>query len=446
MRRRAAAAGLAGLLALACPAAAAAAPAIISATVYGGPGGRAEQRSTTLSGCPTFAGPATMYAYPGSLAQTFPADSTWSLATVLTCGLQLPLSAVGEVQVVNPARGLEPAIAAGSLSEPGAWHDPQAPGALPVVSQNGSGGELTYFRPWLGGSDENARDEVQSDTPIALAVYQAGTVLTVVPSHRILASGRASVKVSLAAAVRTAAGAPLSAAALSWSWSFGDGGASARVGPSHTYVPGVYDVTVQAVDNRTGVAGTATFTLSVRAGRGTGGPAQSGGGRHGTAPSGPVNSAGGTPGGRPGSSRQPPSPAGAAASRSAPANAAGRRSVARTGSVAAKPAPAPAARRQASAARGRRPAEHRRRPAVEHVRRGTRVVTGRLVSDVIPLPAGASPLRTAAATSPALRSAGSGNAVAPILGSVLAVGLLLALGAGRELHGRRAWRRLAARA
>ena len=73
------------------------------------------------------------------------------------------------------------------------------------------------------------------------------------------------------------------------------------------------------------------------------------------------------------------------------------------------------------------------------------VVTGQLVSDVTPLPAGESPLvhveAGVAATSQAARTRSSGSPLGPIVGG-LAVIALLALGARRELRGKRDWRTL----
>jgi hypothetical protein len=67
-------------------------------------------------------------------------------------------------------------------------------------------------------------------------------------------------------------------------------------------------------------------------------------------------------------------------------------------------------------------------------------VHGQLVSDVTPLAAGTSPLvrvvPAAVATAPPARQAVRAS-VLPVVGAVFAVLLLLGLGAGRELHGRR---------
>jgi hypothetical protein len=70
------------------------------------------------------------------------------------------------------------------------------------------------------------------------------------------------------------------------------------------------------------------------------------------------------------------------------------------------------------------------------------LVDGQLISDVVPLPPGSSPLvhvTPAAATPEAAVRQASRLSAAPALGAALAVSVLLALGAGRELRGRRRW-------
>jgi hypothetical protein len=69
-------------------------------------------------------------------------------------------------------------------------------------------------------------------------------------------------------------------------------------------------------------------------------------------------------------------------------------------------------------------------------------VSGQLISDVTTLPPGASPLvhvTSAAATPQAAVRQASRLSTAPAVGGALAAGLLLVLGAGRELRGRRRW-------
>jgi hypothetical protein len=70
------------------------------------------------------------------------------------------------------------------------------------------------------------------------------------------------------------------------------------------------------------------------------------------------------------------------------------------------------------------------------------LVSGRLISDVTTLPPGSSPLvhlTPAAATPEASVRQASHLSAAPAVGGALAVAVLLVLGAGRELRGRRRW-------
>ncbi|MFZ0089721.1 MAG: hypothetical protein WAL63_09465, partial [Solirubrobacteraceae bacterium] len=98
--------------------------------------------------------------------------------------------------------------------------------------------------------------------------------------------------------------------------------------------------------------------------------------------------------------------------------------------------PRPTPRREPKAKPG-----HTRRPGPSTTR--GQLVNGRLISDVIPLPAGASPLvrpaPAAAAPAGAVREATRAPAL-PITLGPLAVIALLGLGARRELRGRRRWR------
>ena len=62
-----------------------------------------------LGGCPSYPGANPIYLYPPG--QPYQLTSTsWSLSTVLTCGLQIPLGAVTGVQVLNPGHGFEPML------------------------------------------------------------------------------------------------------------------------------------------------------------------------------------------------------------------------------------------------------------------------------------------------------------------------------------------------
>ncbi len=216
------------LITLACDAASAAADqAVVNATVYPGPKGSISTRTASLSmlsGCTPYSGANPMYLYPGGQPLQLPLSSTWALSTVLTCGLQVPLTDVTNVQVVRSpsSRGLEEPLTDAELSDSSQW---QEAGALPVISTDGSENQNTYTRPWKGGSDRNASDQVTvQGEPIAIAVYESGPPLTVNASGRTLSESATAMRVKFAATVRDANGASVPAASLTWSWNFGDGG------------------------------------------------------------------------------------------------------------------------------------------------------------------------------------------------------------------------------
>jgi hypothetical protein len=75
---------------------------------------------------------------------------------------------------------------------------------------------------------------------------------------------------------------------------------------------------------------------------------------------------------------------------------------------------------------------------------GGPLITGQLIADVTPLAPGASPLvhSVAAPTSAPPARQATRTSRLPALAAALVVALLLALGAGRELRGRRDWRTL----
>ena len=138
---------------------------VVSATIYGGSSGVSTQTVTlgTLNGCPLYSGSSPMYLYPGDQPYSPAASSSWALSTVVQCGLGQPLSDLTNVQVESPAHGFETPLTSAELSDPSQFHDPATPDALPVISVDGNEDQNTYVRPWLGGSDDNAGDQVIAD-------------------------------------------------------------------------------------------------------------------------------------------------------------------------------------------------------------------------------------------------------------------------------------------
>ena len=179
---------------------------------------------------------------------------------MINCGLQIPIGDVNDAQVVNPTHGFQAPLSNADLTDPSRYQDPQAPDALPVISVDGTENQTTYIRPFRGGADANARDEVtETGAPITLVVYANGPPLIVHASARTLSSTATATTAKLSAAVQTAAGAPVAPSALTWSWTFGDGGTSSAASPTHSFAPGSYEVSVQVTQVAGGTGGTATI-------------------------------------------------------------------------------------------------------------------------------------------------------------------------------------------
>ena len=438
--------------------AAAADPTVATATIYPGPGASIKTQTvslSTLNGCTPYTGASPMYLYPPfPTGQPFqvPTSSSWSLSTVLTCGLGVPLTDLTNVQVVrSPAsRGLEDPLTSAQLTDASQW---QAAGALPVISTDGSEDQTTYTRPWRGGHDDNGADQVTvQGEPIAIAVYESGPPLKVTASQTTLSRTPKTVKVRFAATVRDSHGANVSSSSITWNWSFGDGASSNAPSPMHAFAPGDYPVTVQVTDTAAGTGGTDTIQVVAHtSNQGTGSHGHSGGGKHtkSRAPTGPDRSRGTHPGEGAGSAKG--SGAGGSANGSgtngATPGAAASQSTggaANSGSqTASDHVPAGGAHPTTTASQPPTlPGPHHQ--ADEHSRHVTitasaPVVRGRLISDVTPLsPAGsalvhgAPPSRSAA---PQVRQATTVSLLPALLGGLAVIGLL-ALGAAHEFRGR----------
>ncbi len=434
-------------------------PTVVRATVYPASSGSVSSPSvslSTLEHCPQYSGPTYTYLYPGEQPYAPPVGSSWALSNVLSCGLKVPLADVTSVQVYSPRFGFQAPLASADLTDPSQF---QAGGALPVISYAQGGEESTYVRPWRGGADQNANDQVIEDgSPVVIVVYENGPALDVVATQHTVSTTNKAVTVRFGATVRTDAGAALHASALTWSWNFGDNRTSTSRMPTHSFVPGVYPVTVQVTDHGTGSGGTDTITVR----------ADSAGG-NGNSPNGPDHSNGNHPGGpagtgsanataTPGQGHTQKSTTGGqqkpqrhSTGQTTPAasggSTAGGSAPPPVGGSAPPPVPSvkpstnstPASTRHTSV-----PVRKRRTPAIGASPQAP-VVDGRLISEVTTLAPSASPLvqvvHTPLATAPSVRPARSAS-VLPVLAAGLIVVLLLGLGAGSELRGRRDWRAL----
>jgi hypothetical protein len=424
----------------------------VSATIYPSSQGGVSHGSVglqALEACPEYAGSNPVYLYPPG--QPFQLTQTsWSLSTVLSCGLQIPLNDVSSVQIVSPSHGFEAPLSNADLTDPTLYQDAQAPDALPVISVDGTEDQTTYIRPFRGGSDANAGDEVTgTGAPIALVVYANGPPLVVHASARALSSTKTATTAKLSATVQTAAGAPLSAAALTWSWTFGDGGTSAAATPKHRFVAGSYEVTVQVTDVAGGTGGTATMQFRTPAKPASGHTNQNGGtrptksksstgtenGKHGTHQGGQTGSHGSAGSGAAQSTTTSRS------TSTTPSTTTATRPTTRTQSktsTAVATPPASATTTTTNAPPPHRAAARRHTPAARTAPAGPQV-SGRLISDVITLPQSSSPLvhLTPAATAapPQVRQATHSRNLA-VPGAALVVAMLLGLGAWWELRGR----------
>jgi PKD repeat protein len=433
-----------------------------------------------LSQCPQYGKPLMQeYGLGGSSEPVELPSTTWSLATVLGC-LQPAVQvsdATGGVTVFTqdgaPESGPGSTLSAGDLVAPTTFNDPSE---SPLVSDLGS--SMRYNRPWRGGDDEDFLDQVTESAPIAVAVFEGRQIPVNASASPTTVAQGGTVSFSASA----------SGSGLSYQWSFGGGApSSTQPNPQVTFASaGVWTVSLLVTDDN-GDAGHAQLTETVTASGSTTSTTPT---TPGTVTTGPTKSSGTTPDGSPGPpaapthkpTRQPTStrtspsagtgnrhkktaptsttqtsttPSAGAGSGSSGSGASGS---ARSGSSGAgstgagTPTSATTPTSTATAPRRRKaPTSHLAPPAPG----APRLVTGELISDVVPLPESASPLVHAVAasatpaTAPALHPP-SGPSVVPIIASVLTVLVLLGAGAGRELggsgRGRRLWRFIHARA
>lgn len=450
------AAALVGGLTAAAPASAD--QAVVTATVYAGSAGGVsypEASANTLSGCPSYSGPSTIYLYAAGqpagqgAPQQLALSSTWTLATVLGCGLGVPVTDVTAVQVATNNRGFESPLSNAQLIDPGQYQDPQAPGALPVIFADGAEDQNTYVRPWLGAPDGNAGDEVVGQgTPIRLAVFEKGQPLTVRITDSTVSDSKSTVKKRFTPVVSDPAGASIPASGLRYSWSFGDSATATGATPTHAFVPGTYPVTLQVADPASGTGGVQTIEVTANVSAAHGKHTRSGASRHhrSGAPTGPSHSSGSHssgshPGGAAGSGKG--ANAHTASSHDASAGnggASGQSSTSTSASAAHRSSGAGNA-----AARSHRPPPARQPTHTPAGATPTTRVNGRVISDVKPVSARAalaivsSPASSAGA--PAVRQATTASSSSSVVASALVVLVLLGLGAGSELRSRVAWRR-----
>ena len=434
------------LVVAACSAAAASADVpVVSATIYPGSSTRVLPLQA-LQECPS-TDETQLYVPPPAPSSNLPSASTWTLATVLSCALQIPISDVTNVEVQRGnGSGFEQPLSNGDVVDPTLYQDPQDRNALPVVASNGPSGPNYYARPFRGGSDDNGRDGVTADGPITILVWVKSQPLVVaIKPHPV--PGSKALKFS--ASVKTAEGTAVSPSSLKWQWTFQDTGeTSTEPTPVHGSPWPSCFVSVQVTDSASGDAGTDTRSVTTPNKPAPGKQNQSGGHKHtnSKSPTGKDNGGsndkpgGGYSSGQPGptththqpQTTQPSSPATNPTSTtpSTPTPSTPATTPATTPTTTPESTPTP------SGPRPKRTEPQNTPPPAT----GT-LVTGRLVADVTPLPQKSSPLVRATASAAPVPTVRQATTVTTspwtAIGAGLAVAALLALGAWHELRGRR---------
>jgi PKD domain len=458
--------------------------ALVQATIYKSGGATATETVSVAdlladpSLCPTYSGGSIQEdGRQGELTVTPPTTSSWTVGTILQCledpgaGLDpIPAANVTAVTIIgdegSPETGTYSELTPADLASPSDYLSSQQ---NPVVESLGSTDQ--YDRPQRQSPDLDFLDEAQT-SPIAMDVFE-GSPLTVTAS-----ASPTTVTVGSTIAF-DASVTGNSASTLNYAWSF-DGGApgSSEAAPQIQFnTAGVWTVSLQVTDSDGG-AGVAQLTVTVDAPGATTTPATTG-----SQATGPNTSHGNSPGATPGTNKTGTAGAGNRRHATTPASKTKTRTKTRTRtkirtkirtktrtkSAAAQtqtqpaattpaattpalttPATSPAATTPASTTPAATlPAATTPKPKPAPVHRSSpkpaltppgALVRGLLISDVVPLPPDESPLvhvlAAPAASAPA-RQAPPSRTVLPIVGAVLAVMVLLGLGAGRELRGSR---------
>jgi hypothetical protein len=252
---------------------------VVSALTYTGTQGNPSSQTVPLSKlqtCPPYAGPTSITLQPGGQPVGVPLDSSWTLETVLECGLSIQPSDVVNLTVINGGTGAdESTLNSAQLSAPSRY--PGGGGALPTVSVlNETIGQIQYARPWLGTGDNNAADQFtlqpnqgQPPQAVSIVVFETQPPLVLAPRAQAVAGSltAGSEKYTLSATVATAGGVSVPSADLSWSWSVNGVPVSSQATPTVSLpTSSVNPVSVQVSDATTGTGGTRTFDVTVPAG------------------------------------------------------------------------------------------------------------------------------------------------------------------------------------
>jgi PKD repeat protein len=436
--------------------------------------------------CPLYTGPPPTQNTPQSSSPGYiDPNNTWALATIFPCmSPPISLASIQSVTVLhqNGASEADPdsQLSSSDLAPGGNWLHPDE---QPVVVYAVSGGD-EYFRPARSASDVNVGDQVY-DTPISVEVFEGKPLAVAIETPAQTITTGASL--SFGANVTGVQGTP------SYHWDF-DGGAtnSTAEAPNVTFSrAGTFNVALQVTDSNgdTGVAQLVTITVNSPSGsphQQTGTTTQPGNGNDtgstsptghkggkpvppgsgGTKPSG--NDSGGGKHGKSGQGNQSNhnhrhqakrsksrtdsggtgtstgTSSGGTGTGTASAGTSAGSGGTQTSSIPSTPLPAsptPATAHHTSPRQGNSSGLKAQTPSV--LPEGARIVTGDLISHVVTLPLGSSPLvhpeSGGTGREPVVRQGVTASPVPALVGGLIIV-LLLGLGAGRELRGRRAWR------
>ncbi len=378
-------------------------------------------------GCTRYGGPDADLS-PSGVKYVFP-QSSWSLRTVLECGLNQSVAAITAVEVQKPSGAWEDPLTPADLSAAG---DFAGAGAVPVVSDDGTG--IVYTRPQRTPADANGGDQVIHPASLALDVYE-GPLLSVAvhPGTETVPVGTS---VSFTASVVDVHGNPADPATLAYTWSLDGTPSSQSRGFSQTFASaGRYTITGTVNDTKGG-GGSGTVQITVGSSQDSTPGSQNSNApgtsqQPGAPATGPQQSAGTTPGGGPGARTPSQNPA---TSKTTGARPPGTAPPKKTRVTPATPKTTPAAPTPVAVPAPNAGTPVTGPPPSVAPGRQVPVISGRLISNVTLLRPELSPLVkivASHATAPAVARP-TRTSILPALGGVLAVVLLLGLGAGHQ--------------
>jgi PKD repeat protein len=443
---------------------------LVQATVYKAGGGtdRAavtpDQLHANAPQCPTYTANWQEYGRQGpSPAQSAP-DNSWTLATILGCLEPQPIALSDVTAITVDGDNGAPMTGPGSELFPADLRLPsdfQDSSQTPFVTVTGDSDR--YDRPWRGESDLDFLDQTFT-TPIAINVFEGPPLTVKALASPMTANVGSSINFNETVTGNGDGGAQ------TYDWNFGGGATnSSQATPTVQFnTAGVWTVNLQVTDSDGGGGGD-QVTVTVNQPGTSSTPTSTG-----PTTTGPDKSSGTTPNAPPSTKKHKTGTQNAGKQHTG-AKGEGKTSThthttttstsTTTSTTTTQTTTTPAAggsgggssgssgSPRAGASTPTTPSAdsgvHHRTPrapthhAAPTPAQGT-LVTGELVSDLVPLPADQSPLvhplSGGAAAAPARQAPESHSTVLPIIAAALAVLVLLGLGAQRELGWPRWWR------